>query len=223
MEDSVMNRMLLKKTGATKYISHLDLMRTMQRVFVRAGLSIKHTQGFNPHPYISFALPLSVGIESECELVDFELNEDISFQELPKLLTSASPEGIIVTDVYRAERKFKEIAWLQVEGKFIYDNGRADEAAERLERLFSSEELVISKKTKRGTTDIDIIHCIDSLKITAVSDSELKIDAVLSAQNPGLSPLQLISAIKQKAPEAEPDYSAFRRVEVFDKDKNIFR
>ena len=54
------------KTGRARYISHLDLMRTFQRAFLRAGLHVKHTEGFNPHAYVSIALPLSVGFSSHC-------------------------------------------------------------------------------------------------------------------------------------------------------------
>ncbi len=66
-------RLLFSKTGRARYISHLDLMRTFQRVFLRAGIRLRHTEGFNPHPYMVFALPLPVGCESDCELLDFDL------------------------------------------------------------------------------------------------------------------------------------------------------
>ena len=68
-----MPRLLFEKVGRSVWISHLDLMRLFQRAFKRAGLKLKHTQGFNPRPSVSIALPLSVGVESECELLDFDL------------------------------------------------------------------------------------------------------------------------------------------------------
>ena len=66
-----MPRALFEKTGNARYISHLDLMRVFQRAFKRAGLPLTHTQGFNPRPSVSIALPLSLGVESRCELLDF--------------------------------------------------------------------------------------------------------------------------------------------------------
>ena len=60
------DRLLFSKTGRAKYISHLDLMRTFQRAFARAKIAIKHTEGFHPHPFVSIALPLSVGYSSQC-------------------------------------------------------------------------------------------------------------------------------------------------------------
>lgn len=71
-----MLRALFQKTGNAVYISHLDLMRLFQRAFKRAGLPLTHTQGFNPRPSVSIALPLSLGVESQCELLDFELETD---------------------------------------------------------------------------------------------------------------------------------------------------
>ena len=68
-----MPRALFDKTGNARYISHLDLKRVFQRAFKRSGLPLTHTQGFNPRPSVSIALPLSLGVESRCELLDFEL------------------------------------------------------------------------------------------------------------------------------------------------------
>ena len=68
-----MRRLLFEKTGSAVWMSHLDLMRLFQRAFKRAELPLTHTQGFNPRPSVSIALPLSVGVESVCELLDFDL------------------------------------------------------------------------------------------------------------------------------------------------------
>ena len=86
-------RLRFTKTGRAVYISHLDLMRTVQRSFVRAGLRLKHSEGFNPHPQLVFALPLSVGMASECELLDFKLDELACVSEIPYLLNRALPDS----------------------------------------------------------------------------------------------------------------------------------
>ena len=66
-------RLRFEKAGKAIYISHLDLMRVVQRVFLRAGVPLRYSEGFNPHPLISICLPLSVGTESFCELMDFRV------------------------------------------------------------------------------------------------------------------------------------------------------
>ncbi len=85
------DRLLFAKTGRARYISHLDLMRTFQRAFFRAGVPLKHTEGFNPHPFISIALPRSVGYSSQCEILEFVLLDCVSREEVPGRLTAVIP------------------------------------------------------------------------------------------------------------------------------------
>ena len=90
-----MARLLFEKQGKAVWISHLDLMRLFQRAFKRSGLLLKHTQGYNPRPSVSIALPLSVGVESQCELLDFELDgQELSCQEIGQRLNDALVSGI---------------------------------------------------------------------------------------------------------------------------------
>ena len=88
-----MPRALFEKAGNARYISHLDLMRVFQRAFKRAGLPLTHTQGFNPRPSVSIALPLSLGVESQCELLDFELERPYACAEIREKLNAALIDG----------------------------------------------------------------------------------------------------------------------------------
>ena len=158
-------RIEFSKTGIAKYISHLDLMRTMQRAFVRSGLEIKHTQGFNPHPYMVFALPLSVGVESDCELMDFELMNDIEPDKILNALNPNLPEGIAVKCAYIPESKFKEIVWLSVDGRYEYDAGVTDDMLKSLRAFYSKSSIIITRKTKRGMGNADIAPNIHSIQL----------------------------------------------------------
>lgn len=89
-----MLRALFEKTGTAVWISHLDLMRLFQRAFARANLPLKHTQGFNPRPSVSIALPLSVGLESVCELLDFEVEGNFTPEEITKRLNETLIDGV---------------------------------------------------------------------------------------------------------------------------------
>ena len=149
-------RLRFSKTGRAIYISHLDLMHTMQRAFSRAGYALKYSEGFNPHPQISIALPLSVGTASRCEIMDFKLKEDPDLTELPRKLTSALPEGIEVLEVYEPERKTAQLKWLAVEGVMEYDERSPVETADALSAFYARETIVITKKTKRGVGETDI-------------------------------------------------------------------
>ena len=84
-------RVFFAKEGRLKYISHLDVTRCLARVFKRSGLPIWYTQGFNPHAYLTFALPLPLGVESRCESFDFRLTEEVSYEEVKDRLNAVLP------------------------------------------------------------------------------------------------------------------------------------
>jgi len=221
----VADRLLFSKTGRAKYISHLDLMRTFQRAFSRAGIQIKHTEGFNPHPFVSIALPLSVGYSSQCEILEFGLVGGSSYEELPAKLTAAMPEGIIIHSCYPAERKLKELTDLNYIMNFEYPGGRPQQAETAMRELLGKESLVVRKKSnksKKGYTEVDLIPLVKSWNLECQSDS-MTLDAVLSAQNPGLNPELLRAAFCEAYPEFAPDFVTFHRREALDADGKPFR
>lgn len=213
-------RMRFGKTGRAVYISHLDLMRTMQRAFLRAGLPLKYSEGFNPHAQISILLPLSVGASSVCELMNFGLDGEFELDKLPAALNAVMPEGIEAFEVYPAENKVKNLKWLAISGTFEYDNGVPD--IKLLDEFFSREEIIIRKKTKRGEGESDLKPGIKSISFSELEDG-LKISAVISAQEPTINPDLLVSALSQLAPELSPDFAEFRREETYFADMIVFR
>ena len=215
-------RLRFSKTGRAVYISHLDLMQTMQRAFSRAGFPLKYSEGFNPHPMISIALPLSVGAASECELMDFRLREETDPSEMPARLTAALPEGVRVLEVYETQRKVAELKWLRVEGRFDYDRGVDEALLEALRAFYAQESIVITKKTKRGVGETDIRPAIRSMELHAAEDG-VKLAALISAQEPTLNPELLAEALRQLDPAIAPDFARFTRIETYDKDMNLFR
>jgi radical SAM-linked protein len=216
-------RLLFSKTGRAKYISHLDLMRTFQRVFLRAGVRLRHSEGFNPHPYMNFALPLSVGTESVCELLDFDLVDTLDLAALPIQLNKTMPEGIETLLAYQSMTKFTDIAFLEIEGRLVYDEGVPESTRGELTALFNKKELVISKKSKKGYSDTDIIPCIHRMSFKEEGGDELLMNAVITAQNPSLNPDNLVAAIKTHLPAFTPDFAVFKRVEVLESNFAIYR
>ncbi len=192
------DRLLFSKTGRAKYISHLDLMRTFQRAFARAKIAIKHTEGFHPHPFVSIALPLSVGYSSQCEILEFGLLEGTPYEAVPARLTAAMPEGIVIHQCYPAQRKLKELTYLNYIMNFEYSEG------------------------KKGYTEVDLIPLIRSFNLECQSDT-LTLDAVVQAQNPGLNPELIRAAFCQAYPDLAPDFVTFHRREVLDGEGKAFR
>lgn len=212
-------RMRFSKTGRAVYISHLDLMHTIQRAFSRSGYKVKYSEGFNPHPVISIALPLSVGMSSICEIMDFRLDGEPDLSELPAKMNSALPEGIEVLEVYEAVEKVPSLKWLEVEGVFRY-NSAPD--VELVRNFFSQKEIVISKKTKRGVADTDIVPGIREISFEN-SENDIRVHAVVSAQDPTLNPELLAEALRQRNPGLAPVFASFRRIEIYDDGMKVFR
>lgn len=215
-------RLRFKKTGRAVYISHLDLMQTMQRAFSRAGYELKYSEGFNPHPQISIALPLSVGTASLCELMDFKLRDEAELSPLPARLSAALPEGLEVTDCYEPTRKAALLKYLRVSGLFEYDVRDVEEMAQALQSFYSAGEIVIAKKTKRGMGETDIKASIREISFEA-RDRAVELEAVISAQEPTLNPELLWDALRQLAPDIAPDFAKFTRLETYDENMEIFR
>lgn len=215
-------RLRFKKTGRAVYISHLDLMHTMQRAFSRAGYELKYSEGFNPRPQISILLPLSVGAGSLCEIMDFRVKGEAELNELPQRLSAVLPEGIEVIEAYEQTRKPAELKWLEIESLFEYDGRDTAEMKAKLEGFFSQESIVISKKTKRGMGETDIRPAISGIAFAAAPEG-VEVKAVVSAQEPTLNPELLAEALRQKAPELAPDFAKFTRIETYDGKMELYR
>lgn len=209
-------RIRFEKTGRAKYISHLDLMRTFQHAFIRSGIKIKHTEGFNPHPYISIALPLQLGCESICEVLDIQIEDDMSQKTVPEKLNPWLPEGIRAISAALPINKVGLLKYVRCSVTLVYDDGKAAERKAAVEALFARENLIIMKKTKRGMGELDLAPNVSEVNVETVSDTELKITALVSAVDPTVNPSNLLDAVKQNAPELEPDFARYMRLEVYD-------
>ncbi len=216
------HRLLFEKTGLGVYVSHLDLMRTVQRAFIRAGLHVKHTEGFNPRPYMVFALPLPVGCGSVCELVDLSLESDHASEELPSLLAPFLPEGIRPVAAYMPQRKFKEIKWLKIEGLLQYPKGVPAGALEAVQAALTGPTLVVRRKTKRGEDYFDLIPHLTDVELTA-EEGHLKLTVMLSAQEPTVNPALITAALAAHVPDFAPAFAEYTRLELYDAQRNRFR
>lgn len=219
-----MPRLLFAKTGNAVWMSHLDLMRLFQRAFKRAGLNLKHTQGFTPRPMVSIALPMSVGVESCCELLDFDLEGDtVPCDGILDRLNPALVEGVEVLQVYEDGRKIKDIAYLSCTLELTYDGGVPSEAIERIQNLFARECLTVEKHGKNGMQEQDIIPKIKSISLSQPDENTLMIRALVCCQNPSLNPMQIPAAISRYLPEYRPNFVKCARQEIYDAQEQIFR
>lgn len=219
-----MPRLLFEKTGSAVWMSHLDLMRLFQRAFKRADLPLKHTQGFNPRPSVSIALPLSVGVDSVCELLDFDLDGvNVPCEEITARLNVALVSGVVVRKTYEDGRKLRDLALLDCKVIMEYDRGVPEGAEAAIRELFSRESVTVTKKTKNGLQEQNIIPMIRKLDVVRVDDHILELQARICCQNPTLNPSQMVAALNLYLPEFAPDFTKCSRLEIYDAQEQIFR
>ena len=205
-------RLLFTKEAQASYISHLDTMRTFQRVFPRAEL-----------PILSIVLPLPVGQSSDCELLDFETVEETDGAGIAEKLNTGLPAGLRVRECYPVTRPVREFTFLRARLELLYDNGVPAGTADALRALFARETLMIEKRTKhKELAQIDIAPLIREMTLTE-QDGSILADAVVAAQNPGLNPAYLAQAIERELPALKPDFVRVRRTEIYDTEGNVFR
>lgn len=183
------------KRGALKYISHLDLCRTMKTALIRAGIPIYYTEGFNPHPKMVFGLPLSIGTSSDCEFLDLKLVAEMSNTEVKERLASALPAELAPQEVYEPQTKFAEIGWARYRMTFLDD--RAFLSSVSLTALLTSP-MIVMKHTKNGEREVDIQSGIGKFEITE-GDGEILLDIMLKADSANYTnPELIVQAMKEK-------------------------
>ena len=142
-------RIWFDKTGEAKYISHLDLMRCFTRAIRRARIPLWYTEGFNPHPYMQFSLPLSLGMQSVCESVDIRIEGEMSDEDMLSALKEVMPMGIDVKKITEPKFDPKYIAY----GDFYITFKDVPDKAKMLKILsdvFAADRLIVEKLGKKG-------------------------------------------------------------------------
>lgn len=147
-------RMFFSKTARAAYISHLDLSRTMQRALKRAKLPVWYTEGFNPHIYLTFALPLSLGHEGLCESMDFRLTEDVEYDELVARINECLPAGLAASGAAEAKMNPGEITFASYEIEM--DMSGFEDPMKLLEDYLNKESIEVERKSKKGIITVDI-------------------------------------------------------------------
>lgn len=162
------------KVGRLQFISHLDLARTMRTAIVRAGIPVKYSEGFNPHPKMSFALQLSIGTESICEFMELKLTEEPNCERIKAALEKNVTDEMRILDVYVPERKPNEIGWAEYKIEFFPEEAQTVPSYSSI----ITDKLVITKRTKSGEKDVDIRP-----QILSFSQNGNELTAVLCADS----------------------------------------
>lgn len=190
-------RVKFQKIGNLQYVSHLDLVRTMNKIIVRAELPLWYTEGFNPKPKIVFAAPLSIGTESVTEFVDIRLFEKISPEEALERINRNTTEELKALSAYYPDSKMTELKWFSYTVKIKTDS--ANEAlAELCQKALLADKLEVEKKTKSKELVLTDIRPLINSASAEFCNGEILIYCTLSAdQSCFLNPEYVVKALKR--------------------------
>lgn len=217
-------RLRFSKTDRLKYISHLDINRAMARALKRAEIPLWYTEGFNPHPYMSFSLPLSLGVESLCESVDLRIVGDITNEDIKSRLNSVLPDGLKIVDVYDNFRDNSEIVYSDYVYKFEFKDNEA--AYEKIKAVLESDEILALKKGKQGRKRVmketNIKSFIDKYSISIRGDIIILNIRLLAGSEKNLNPSLLFDTIIRLI-DTDFEWKSISRISLLDKDYKEFK
>ena len=202
-------RIWFEKKGAARYISHLDLTRCMSRALKLSGLPVWYTEGFNPRIYMTYAMPLSLGVQGDRECMDIRLLEDRDFSEIVSALNERLPADIRILSAADPVRKFEEIAYADYE--VLLEANQAEQLETALKSLLSKEQILVMKHGKKGDKEIDIKPHFSHADIRKTDDTHLCVAFRLPCSVSGsVNPSLLLDALQRETGE-EPDAKIVRK------------
>lgn len=210
-------RIKFNKNKEVKYISHLDLLRTFNRMLMRSSLKLAYSQGYNPHILLSFAQPSSVGMETKNDCADISLMGEYSLDEIKEKLIKSAPAGIEITDVTTNRTPaFNKIAKASYKVFLECNKGK-----EEISEFLSREEIFIDKKTKKGIKEVDIKPQIFEYEL---NDEEgiLVNFCLASGSNSNLNPSLIIKAMEKYIDGFSCEYYKITREYLVSEDGEIY-
>lgn len=228
-------RFKFRKVGNLQFISHLDLQKAIAKVLVRAKAPLWYSKGFNPHAKLIFALPLSVGAQSECEYLDVRVERAIPPLELMEHINNELTDELRFLDAYYPETALEEIYWAEYD--FEIRTTCADEnLAREVENLLTAEQVIILKKAKDKYKkiffkEVDIAPYVRDVSV-GFDGEIIKINAKLSASinqtHPHINPENIVTMLKEKlgilsGDVTQEQYDIMRTRIYFEDGKTDFR
>lgn len=179
------------------------MTRVMSRLFSRADIPVKFTEGFNPHPYMVFGVPLPVGVSGLNEMIDVKFSSDMAYDEVLERLNKNAPEGFVFKKVYEADTEFSDISCALYSIKTDY------KTAGLFDRFLESDQITVEKKTKKGFAEYDLKQEMSLDKKDSNSDYTEYFITLPCGQNKNISPLLLLQAF-EKTVDFTPFFEAVR-------------
>lgn len=214
-------RIWFKKDDECRYISHLDLNRCVLRALHKSKIPVWHTEGFNPHPFATFPLPLSLGFRGINECMDIRLVDEISDEKLIADFNACMPAGVRAFTVTEPIMKAGKIAYARFNIKISSDDMNSRKVYEELTKLLSFDEIMIEKRTKSGIKTVDLKKSIKTYELKEKFDFA-ELDIVLSAgSTDNANPNLIITALEKQTEKSF--YADITRIDLYNSDMELFR
>ncbi|MBQ2774632.1 MAG: DUF2344 domain-containing protein [Clostridia bacterium] len=215
-------RLWYKKEGLAKYGSHLDLVRCFSRAVRRAQIPIWYTEGFNPKPYMTFPLPLSLGQQGVHEPLDIRIIDDISYDEIVNRMNSALPIGLEIVSAGESVMDSKEISFAEYSVKLDFQSAdKAQYFAKQASAIIAGGELMAEKKSKKGIKTVNLCEMVQDF--CAEADNEIcEIKMIIAAGNTLNLNADLLVETLEKATECEDYVRSIVREKLLTKDMTDF-
>ena len=200
-------RVFWQKTGNARYISHLDTQRAIVRALIRSGLPVYYSQGYNPHPKLVFALPVSIYQEAYYDIFDIDIKEMLPVKRVQEMLAKAMPEDMPILRVAYPKKKLKELCYASY--NILLET---NDTKEEIESAFGGA-VVVEKKSKKKCETVDISPMIKELSFKQAEDGVLMQATLSAAPDAYLSPKYLVDFLGERV-----SFSQTVRTMLYDKD-----
>lgn len=204
-------RLSFYKKGYAKFVSHLDLMRMFQRIFKIAEVDITFSQGFNPHPKMSIAHPLPVGVTSDEEYLDIQLDSKPDYNELVAKLNSVMPRDIKIIKAWEPAQPMNLLCFSKYTARIAIQDDITD-FGKCIEDFKRKESIVVAKKSKKGISDVDIKPFIKGFDLLGDDKGVYTISMLLSTgEKANLKAMTVIDALNKYYPDLKLLYFDINR------------
>ncbi len=215
-------RLEISKGEGVRFISHLDLMKAFERSLRRAEIPVAFSEGFNPHPKITFGTALAVGVTSQCELVDIELKEELPESELQSRIAAALPEPIKLDGVHIVDEKLPALMAVIHSSEYVVtveisEGNRVTQETlnDLVEKILRQEKVIVEKRTKKGLREVDIRPGILALTGQAV-DSLINFTMTLQTGSVGnVRPEDVLAGLSDMGLPIERTWARIHRTRLF--------
>lgn len=216
------------KLEELKYISHLDLMRLFQRAFRRANIPVKYSEGFNPHPQFSLATALALGVSSDGEYMDVELDAQICPEEFARRMNDVLPNGIKIIKAVSLDNKSSIVPLIRwsayIIGFRVKETMTSDQINNEIDDFLSKDELVLTKEKKKGKKitikQYNVRDRIKELFLLSNEDGEIILKTTLMTGSQGnIKPGEVVELLEKYTKIELEEYSLkIHRLELFIED-----